>query len=249
MTTLASCRTESRQGGTSSGRRWRVLGAVAAIAAAATLASGIALAFLVVNGAGTGSASTGTVTLTTTASTTCSYPDVVNPGDLMGATTCALSTKYVGSIPAYEALTINVQSKAGSGGSTLFDGSQSSTGTGGTGLTFSVTDGHTTFAVPSGTGAPCRSPAGFTCWSSSFDLASTYAGSTPLVFNDGSTVTFTLTPKLLAAVGNGYQGGTASITLIAQAVQATSNTIDCLAGGTTPSVGQPCQAAGTFSWS
>jgi hypothetical protein len=140
-------------------------------------------------------------------------------------------------------LTVQIQSTKGIGTKPLFDGTNT------TGLTLSISDGHRTFTVPTGAGSTGGScPVGYTCWSASNDLAAAYSGSTPnLTFANGNAVTFTITPLVAKVNGNPYQGGSATVTLTAQAVQAGANPLP--AGCTTSTIGQPCPATGSFSWS
>jgi hypothetical protein len=225
--------------------RWRA-GYLAGVVLAVTgLVTGLASATLNVTGGGTGSASTGSVAMSTnaTASRTCGYGSLL-PGDLPGTATCALSVTYTGTLTAFLSLTVQVQAKAGAGGVPLYDGTNAG------GLTLSVGDGHAVFTVPTGpgtTGGSC--PAGFTCWTAANDLAAWYAanGAPNLGFTSGTPVTFTVTPSFPKAVGRAYQGGTATVTLIAQAVQAPGNPLP--SGCTTATIGRPCPAGGTFTWS
>ena len=228
-----------------SGRRMRIAGVAALVAGAAALAGGVAHALLTANGSGSGFASTGSVALTvnSAATHTCTYPSLA-PGDLTGAATCALSVTYAGSMPAYVSLTVQIQSKAGAGGMALYNGSNTS------GLTLAITDGHTSFVIPTGagvTGGSCAT--GFTCWTAANDLAATYSGSAPiLAFASGSTATWTVTPVFPRGAGNPFEGGQALVTLTAQAVQgAPANPLppSC----TTSTIGKPCPAGGGFTWS
>lgn len=227
-----------------SARTWRLFAALTFAAAVAVAGAGAAYAYLSVGGSGTGSASTGSVILSvnSAASHTCSYSSL-SPGDLTGSATCALSVIYTGSVPAYVSLTVAIQSEAGPGGSPLYDGS------GINGLTLSVSDGHNSFTVPTGpgtTGGTC--PVGDMCWTASNELSAWYSGTTPnLVFASGDGATFTITPLFAKAAGNPYQGGSASVSLTAQAVQSPANTLP--ASCTTSTIGKPCPASGSFSWS
>jgi hypothetical protein len=226
------------------GWRWRGAYSVAVVVAVTGLLTGLGSATLSTTGTGTGSASTGTVTLSVNASATktCGY-NALLPGDLTGSATCAFSVGYTGTLPAYVSLTVEIQSKAGPGGQRLYDGSGSS------GLTLSISDGQNGYKVPTGTGVSDGScPSGFTCWTAANDLAAWYSGTTPsLTFVAGKSVTFTITPQFPKTVGNGYQGGTAIVTLTAQAVQVIANPLP--ASCTIATIGQPCPAAGTFTWS
>jgi hypothetical protein len=224
--------------------RWRGLYVVAVASAVAALVAGLAAAYLTTTGSGTGSASTGSVAMSVNAPAThtCTYSSL-SPGNLTGSVTCAFSVTYTGSISAFASLTVAIQSKAGSGGHLLYDGTNTS------GLTLSISDGHHAFTVPTGAGATGGScPATFTCWTTANDLAAWYSGSTPnLTFANANAVTWTVTPLFPAWVKNPYQGGTATLTLTAHAVQAPANPLP--AGCTTSTIGQPCPASGTFTWS
>lgn len=224
--------------------RWRGAYWVTAVVAVAGLLTGLGSASLSTGGSGTGSAGAGTVALTVNASATktCGY-NALLPGALTGSATCSFAVSYTGSLHAYLSLTVQIQSKAGPGGTPLYDGS------GTTGLTLSISDGQHSYAVPTGTGVtggPC--PAGYTCWTAANDLAAWYSGSTPnLAFASGDSVTFTVTPLFPKTAGNSYQGGTAAVTLVVQAVQATANPLP--ASCTAAAIGRPCPAAGSFTWS
>ena len=101
-------------------------------------------------------------------------------------------------------------------------------------------------AVPTGagtTGGSC--PAGYTCWTTEYDLAAPLSTGTPSPgFSDGDQATFTVTPYFLTTAGNSYQGASAILTLTAQAVQAPGNTLP-----NSCTIGQPCPGGGSFSWS
>ncbi len=223
-------------------RRLRRLGLASAAAGAAALLGGVAYALLTATGTGSGSASLGSVSIGTPATTTCNYANLA-PGDLTGSRTCSLGVTYSGSLPAYMSLTVQVQSAKGTSTKSLYDGTNS------TGLTLSISDGHHTYSVPTGsgtTGGAC--PATYTCWTASNDLAAWYSGSTPnLSFSSGNSVTWTVTPLFPTIAGNPYQGAAASVTLTAQAVQAGANPLP--SGCTTSTIGQPCAATATFQWS
>ena len=208
------------------------------------LGAGIAFAFFSDTSTSQNNLALGTVALNMndSQSSTCNY-SALDPGDLTGSTTCSLSVTYTGSLSAYVSLSVAVQSEAGPGGATLYDGSNSS------GLTLSISDGHNTFALPTGagtTGGSC--PAGFTCWSMANDLAASYSGSTPdLTFSSGDTATWTVTPKFSKTAPNAYQGASASLVLTAQAVQAPGNPLPVTC--TTSTIGLSCPANGSFAWS
>jgi hypothetical protein len=226
------------------GWRWRGLYFAAFAAITGVLVAGFASATAIARGFGTGSASTGSVALNINgpAMHVCSY-NALLPGDLDGSVSCSLSVSFSGSIPAYLSLTVQIQASAGAGGDLLYDGTNNA------GLTLAISDGRHSYAVPTGpgrTGGSC--PPGLTCWTAANDLAAWYSHvGAELQFSSGDAATFTLTPRFPRSVGSGYQGGTATVTLRAQAVQAPANPLPATC--TTSSIGQPCPAAGPFTWS
>jgi hypothetical protein len=223
----------------------RVLGALSTVGAIGALTAGLAFGYFTDTGTGTGSATVGSVSLAVNspATTTCSYTNLL-PGDLTGTETCALSVSYTGTGTAYVSLTIAVQSNAGSGvgAKTLFDPNDND------GLLLSITDGTSSFSVPTGSGttAGCT-PMGSTCWTESNDLAAWYSSgpsTAHLAFTSTSpAVTWTVTPLFTTTVGNAYQGASATLTLTATAVQTEGNTLPATC--TTSTIGLPC--AGTWS--
>jgi len=219
----------------------RAAAAVAIVAAAWALGAGVALAFFSDSTSSLANLALGTVSLGNPQTTTCTY-NALTPGDLTGSTHCTFSVTYTGSLPAYMALDVQIQATAGSGGTTLYDGTNTK------GLTLSISDGgHSSYTIPTGpgsTGSPC--PSGDTCWTASNELAATY-GPTSVIFTSGSSVTFTLTPMFPTSVKNPYQGGSATVLLTAHAVQSPGNTIPGTCNTTT--IGQSCPAGGGFAWS
>jgi hypothetical protein len=242
------------------GRRVRRLSIATALAGAAALIAGVVFAVTTtITLTGTGTASIGNVSLGTSASTSCPFSSAsLAPGTvLQGSQTCPFTVNYTGNLPAYVSVTVQVQSRAGSGGTPLFDGTSS-------GLQLSVSDGQTSYATPSmpGTQSCAPSIAGYTtCWVESFDLAaSSYTPNTlpppsmipDLTFGPGhaTSVTLRVGASLPASTSNAYQGGSAVVTLTAQAVQAGANTLPTACNENT--VGQPCpnNAGGSqFTWS
>lgn len=233
------------------GRHLRRLYVGTLIAGTFALVAGVAFALSNTTLNGTVTVGIGSVSLTGSASSSCpvSYPGLV-PGDTANALgTCQFTFNYTGSLPAYMSLTVQVQSKAGIGGTTLFDGTS-------TGLQVSVSDGTTSYSTPPATGTTtCTPSGGYTaCWVESNDLtASSYPSSVPdLNFGPGhsNAVTFTVMATLPSGAKNQYQGGAASVTLTAQAVQAGANTLPAACNEST--VGQPCSSSAgppPFAWS
>lgn len=224
--------------------RWRATVTAALVVSSAALVTGLAYGFFASAGSGDGSATVGTLALglNAPASSSCTYSNLT-PGDLAGLNQCTLAVNYTGSVPAYVSLSVDVSSSAGTGGGLLFNGSGSS------GLTFAISDGHTSFEVPSGpgsTGGSC--PAGDTCWTSPDDLAAWYSGGAAnLDFTSSSpVVTWTVTPLFPTSAGNTFEGGRATLTLTARAVQGTPNPLP--AGCDLSTIGQSCPANGSFVW-
>lgn len=225
------------------GRKWRLIAAITLATAVAAIAGGLAYGFLNVNGSGTGSASTGSVSFGTPVQSTCNYSKMV-PGDAIGP--CTLAVTYSGSLTAYEALSVLIETKAGTaaGARTLFDPAT------GNGLTMTLKDNQSspvTYTIPTTiAGCPGSAPAGSTCYELDHELVSTSAVSSP------NPVTFTLTPVFAKTTKNPYEGGTASVILTVNAVQAPANSLSCSSTAPSvspPSAGKPCTQSGTFSWS
>jgi hypothetical protein len=224
-------------------RKWRVLGAIALVGAVGALVANVAFGLLTANGSGYGSASTGSVSFGAPVQSTCNYAHMV-PGDSIGP--CTLAVTYNGTISAYEALSVLIETKAGTGAGarTLYDPST------GNGLTMTVKDNQgspVTYTLPTTvTACPVTAPAGSTCYELDHELVSTTPVSNP------NPVTFKLSPVFASATKNPYQGGTASVIFTVNAVQAPANPISC--SSTSPSVspptaGKPCAASGSFAWS
>ena len=224
--------------------RWRAGVAGALSLTSVALVTGLAYGFFSSAGTGDGAATVGTLALglNAPASSSCDYANLT-PGDLTGLNQCTLAVNYTGSVPAFVSLSVEVASIAGSGGGLLFNGSGSS------GLTFTISDGHNSFEVPAGpgtTGGSC--PAGYTCWTSPDDLAAWYTGVTPSLDFTGASpvVTWTVTPVFPTSAGNAFEGGSAKLTLTARAVQGEPNPLP--AGCDLTTIGQSCPASGSFVW-
>jgi hypothetical protein len=177
-------------------------------------------------------------------------------------TACSFQVTYGGSISAYVGLDVLIVTKAGSGGTTLYDGTNS------TGLTFKITDDDTAPAPPGGNsyGLPLTvnagqkltttqcigtgpgdlgEPTGSVCYQALDELAA--HGADVTTFMNTNEVTWTVTPSFPKTVGSTYEGATASLTLTALAVQAPANPLPATC--TTSTIGQSCPASGSFAWS
>ena len=96
----------------------RVAASLAIVVGVLGLGAGIAFAFFSDSSSSpANNLALGTVALSLndSQSSTCNYSSL-DPGDLTGSTTCALSVTYTGTLSAYVSLTVAIQSEAGSGG-------------------------------------------------------------------------------------------------------------------------------------
>lgn len=232
-----------------------VVGSIATILALLLTAAGVTLAqFSASTPASQNTFTAGTVTLSTGTGVTCTGSGAYSGFTTSGALpTCSLQATYSGSVPAYVALDILVVTKAGSGGTALYDGSNS------TGLSFTIKDddtspsGGNSYTVPTtalsstvctGVGAgDLGEPAGSTCYQNTDLLAAHNASVT--TFSGSDATTFTLTPTFAAA--SKYSGGTATVILTAHAAQIANNgsiTSPVCNIGTTI-----CNATGNPKWS
>jgi hypothetical protein len=177
----------------------------------------------------------GTVTLASNASGACSVTSMA-PGD--SPSPCTFQATYSGSLGAYVAVNVLLETQAGSGGTPLYNPGGSN------GLTVSIADNQSspvTYTVPTtATTCPSGAPSGSTCYELDNELVGTSAVA------NGFSVTFTTTASLPSAAGNGYQGGSAQVVLTAHAVQSNNNALAC---SSTPTAGQSCTPSGSFAWS
>ena len=220
-------------------KRRLAFGAAAAttVGAVATLVAGFTFGlFSATESSGANTFTTGTVTVGTGSPTsvTCTISGMM-PGDSSSGapagnkagTPCTYNVKYTGSASAWLAVDVAVSN----GSTVLYDGT-------GTGLQLYMAGGSTsyvngtTFAQQGGGSASL--PTGTT----SNLLVSTSPAST------NTAVGFSLDYALAAAAGNGYQGGSTTVTLTFHAVQSVNNALPsgCAAG-------QQCDAGSGFAWS
>jgi hypothetical protein len=223
-------------------RRWRVLAIVSLVAAVSALGAGLAFGLLATTGVGSGSATTGAVSvnLHSPASRVCAYRRL-SPGSGLASQACRFAVAYAGSIPAFLSLSVLVETKAGPGTDArpLYDPAT------GSGLTLRIHDDQSpsvAYRTPTVTTAcPPTAPAGSTCYQVDDELVSarSFTRLSPAVI-------FTLAPALSTSTGDDYQGGTATVVLSAQAVQAPANPLPATCNAAT--TGDPCPANGSFSW-
>lgn len=210
-----------------------VLAGLLGIGAIASLAIGASYAlFSSTPGSQQTQFTAGTVTLTKVSTDTCTF-DNMNPGDT--SPTCSYTVDYTGSVQAFLLLNVSTSSQAGSGGTPLLDGTA-------TGLQVNINDAAAADNAP-GTGpnsnqmfsigsVSCSSPT--TCSSSAPDQEVLYNSSnTHNWVTYGQNATFDVSGYLPLTAGNGYQGGSATVTLTAWAIQVANND-NC--GGS----GSPC---------
>jgi hypothetical protein len=207
-----------------------------AVASVATLYTGVTFdLFSSQPSAESNNFTAGTITLSDNVTGACSDSNMA-PGDSPAA--CTLGLTYSGSLSAYLAVDVLIETQAGTGGTDLYNPGGSN------GLTVSISDNQSspvTYTVPTtSTTCPGGAPGGSTCYELDDELLGT--GS----YSNGATDTISTSVSLPTAAGNGYQGGAAQVILTALAVQSKNNTIHCTA---TPTAGQSCSATGGFAWS
>lgn len=202
------------------------LGAAATttVGAVATLVAGFTFGlFSASASSGSNSFTAGTVSIGpgSPASVTCTITNMV-PGDSSatapsgskGDTTCTYNVQYTGSAPAWLAVDVAV-------GSGLYDNSA-------TGLQLYLKDGSSTsYVTGTSYAAQGGGPATLSMGTTVSDLlVSTTAAAT------GHSVSFSLDYLLPTAAGNGYQGGSTTVTLTFHAVQSGNNALpgNCAAG-------------------
>lgn len=216
------------------------LAAVVALSGGAALATSVTLGFFsAATATQTNQFSAGTVTLTSNVSGACQVSGLL-PGS--SGSPCTLQVAYSGSVPAYLGLDVLVATSTGGTGTLpLYNPSDPTND-----LQVSVFDNQTAPVAfvqpaPSATnfGPPlvnCPSPygSGYTC----YQLTDLLVSISP--FTNGQGDTFTTSVSVPTTSATGYQGGTASIVLLAHAVQAGNQSLGSCAAGS------PCT---TVSWS
>src|SRR5580692_6492544 len=208
-----------------------IVGSVATVGAAATLAGGVTFGLFSASGAsGANTFTGGTVTVGTNTpiSVVCTLANMV-PGDSSSGaavgsktgTACTYNMKYTGTATAWLAVDVAVSN----GTPVLYDGTA-------TGLQLYLKDGTPTTYLTS------TAPTAGTTFPAQGGTA------TSLPTTTGTAVSFTLNYAVPIATGNAYQGGSATVTLTFHAVQAGNNPLPgaCVAG-------QQCNATTTFLWS
>jgi hypothetical protein len=208
-------------------------GLAVSVMALSLFAGGVAFASLSALLSSSGNSFTaGAVTLSNSSVTGCPVSNLLPNAT---AVTCTFTTTYAGPLSAYLAVNVLVETQAGTGGTKLFNPTDS---THDLQLTITSTNPSVTYKVPSASETcPSGAPSGSTCYELDNELISTSALTS-------ATVAFSVSVKLPTTSTAGYQGGAAQILLTTHAVQSRNNTVSC---GTT-TAGQPCTPSGTFSW-
>jgi hypothetical protein len=183
----------------------------------------------------TSSFTAGTVTLTASAIAGCPVSGLL-PNNTPGAA-CTFTATYGGSVPAYLAVNVLVETQAGAGGTSLYNPADSAND-----LQITVTSSGPSvgYTVPT---AASTCPAGAPPGSGCYELDNELVGTRPF---SSASVTFSVSAKLPLSSSTGYQGGTAQIILTAHAVQSANNTLSC---SSTPAAGSACTPSGSFTWS
>jgi hypothetical protein len=209
-------------------------GLAVSVVALSLFASGVALASLSALLASSGNSFTaGKVTLSNSSVTGCPVSNLLPNAT---AATCTFTATYAGPVPAYLAVNILIETQAGTGGTKLFNPSDS---THDLQLTITSSSPSVTYKVPTLTATcPGGAPSGSVCYGLNNELISTSALTS-------ATVAFTVSASLPTTSPTGYQGGAAQILLTTHAVQSGNNTLSC----EVTTVGSPCTPQGTFSWS
>jgi hypothetical protein len=225
----------TRHGAVGLKRSRLVAGAGLAVSALALslFAGGVAFASLSALLASSGNSFTaGKVTLSNSSVTGCPVSNLLPNAT---AATCTFTATYAGPVSAYLAVNVLVETQAGTGGTKLFNPTDS---THDLQLTITSTTPSVTYKVPSASETcPAGAPSGSSCYELDNELISTSALTS-------AAVAFTVSVKLPTTSPTGYQGGTAQILLTTHAVQSGNNTLSC----ETTTAGSPCTPQGTFSW-
>jgi len=176
---------------------------------------------------------TGTVTQSRSAGGDCTVSDLLPDG--LQHTCGTLGITYGGSVDAFLAVDVLIETTHASGGTDLYNPG----GSGGLAVTISSTSPSvTSYSVPDVahqlSSCPIGAPVGATCYELADDLVSL----TPFT-NASGPVTFTTKVSIPTSSPTGYQGGTAKILLTVHAAQSGNN---ALPGGCT-TAGQSCPGA------
>ncbi len=172
----------------------------------------------------------GTVTLTNDISGACAVSNML-PG--ASPAPCALKATYGGSVPAYMAVDVLIETQSGNGGTNLYNPSDSAHDLQ---IALSSTSPSVTYTVPvTSTPCPGSAPSGSNC----YELDNEIVSLTPFT-NASAPVAFSTAVTFPASTTSGYRGGAAQVILTAHAVQSGNNS----ASGCTPGV-----VCSTVRWS
>jgi hypothetical protein len=203
-------------------------GAALLLCAAAALGTHATFGLLSDSVAGNGSFAAGAVTLGADINSSCSVPEML-PGD--SSAPCTVKTSYGGNLPAYVGLDILIETQSGTGGTPLYNPSDSSHDLQ---LTISSTNPSVTYNVPT---SPTTCPDGAVPGSMCYEIDNEIVSTTPFT-SSSSPVSFTTSVSLPGDASSGYRGGAASVILTVHAAQATNNEASgCSAGSACSTVG------------
>ncbi|HEV3382935.1 MAG TPA: hypothetical protein VG142_18370 [Trebonia sp.] len=176
----------------------------------------------------------GAVTLTDSAIANCPVASLLPNAT---AVTCTFTATYAGSVPAYVAVNVLIETQAGGGGTRLYNPGDAAHDLQ---VTITSSTPTVTYTVPTtATTCPGSAPSGSLCYELDNELVSTASVSS-------AAVGFTVSLSLPSGSSAGYQGGAAQVILTTHAVQSASNVLSCTA---TPAAGSPCTSSGSFTWS
>lgn len=216
-----------------SGVRWLfgVTGYLASLAAVAALVTGVTYGlFSATVSSDPNTFTAGTVSLTSDVTGACGISNLLPNGT---PHTCTLTATYAGTVNAYMALDVLIETQHAGGGTNLYNPVQP---TKDLQVAISSTNpavgSYTVPTVP--TSCPAGAPSGSMCYELDDELVNT----TPITSFNGA-VTFTTTLIVPTSSTSDYQGGGAQVILTAHAAQAGNN----IASGCT--AGDPCS---TVSW-
>jgi|GEM_PF-1605795 len=256
--TFRSRRTAAPEGSRRN-RRIKLPLVLLAVVAVASTSVGVTLALYSNRPTGeTNTFAAGTVSLTNNIAGACASTNIA-PGD--ATISCTLATTYGGTLSGYMALDVFIATQknttAGGGSATNLYNPADTTNQ--AQITVGSTTPTVTYVVAGG--SPTNFGTAITCpgagtsldgvnYSTGYDKC--YLLSNLLVsataFSSG-TVTFTTGITLPSTQPNTYQGSSAVVVLGTHAVQSRNNTINCTAGGASPTAGAVCTPAGSFAWS
>lgn len=197
-------------------------------------ATGVTSSLSASQASGTNAFAAGTVTLANSAVANCPVTGLLPNA---AAAACTFTVSYPGPALAYLAVNVVIETQPGTGGTRLYNPSDSANDLQ---VTITSSSPAVSFTVPSAaTTCPAGAPAGSVC----YELDNELVGTSPV---NSATIGFSVSVSLPSSSSTGYQGGAAQIVLTTHAVQSGGNALACKA---TPAAGSPCTPSGSFGWS